>query len=55
MWGVSARKDVKGIDYSNADISLGASNSDEGLNFCAKGSCSGGGFVLDKIEAKKAI
>lgn len=54
-WGVSAKADFKGIDYSKADVTIGAANDEEGLSITAKGSCSSDGIVLNKIEAKKSM
>lgn len=53
-WGVSAKADFKGIDYTKADITLGATNADENLSFTAKGSYSSDGIVMNKIEVTKA-
>ena len=54
-WGVSAKADFQGIDYTKADVSLGVTNADEGLDFSAKGTCSGDGIVLNTIAARKAL
>lgn len=55
-WGLSAKADFKGLDFSNADMNFGVSNDDEGLSFAAKGSCgSGDGFVMKTIGATKCL
>lgn len=52
-WGVSARADFQGLDYTNADIKIGTENKDVGLNLSIGGNCGIDGIALDKIEGNK--
>ncbi len=52
-WGVSAGVNFQGIDYTNADLNIHASNADEELSLSVDGSYGAGGVRVDKIHSTK--
>lgn len=53
-WGVSARAEVDGLDFSNANVELDADNSDADLSVHLVAS-TGGAFNVRSIEATKGF
>ena len=53
-WGVSARAEFQGTDFSNAGIDIDANNADADLDIHLEAS-SGDGFSVNRVEATKRI
>jgi hypothetical protein len=53
-WGVSARADFEGLDFSKASVEIDASNSDNDLDVHLEASA-GDAFSVHKIEATKGF
>jgi len=53
-WGVSARAEFAGTDFSNADVDIEASNKDADLSVNVAATA-GGGFKAHRIEATKGF
>lgn len=54
-WGVTARAEFQGTDFTSADVDIDASN-DEGLSLHVDASAGGGdGFVVGKVEASQSF
>jgi len=54
-WGVSARAEVQGFDFKNADLEIDANNDDNDLSVNLQASVGNNGFAVSKIEATKGI
>lgn len=53
-WGVSARAEFQGTDFSNAAVDIDANNADADLDIHLEASA-GGGFNVNKVEATKRL
>jgi len=53
-WGVSARAEFQGTDFTNADIEVDANNADSDLDIHLEASA-GDGFSVNRVEATKRI
>jgi hypothetical protein len=53
-WGVSARAEFQGLDFSNADVDIDLNNSAEDLSIHLDASA-GNGFSVNRVEAVKGL
>mmetsp|Transcript_5932 Transcript_5932/g.7292 ORF Transcript_5932/g.7292 Transcript_5932/m.7292 type:complete len:267 (-) Transcript_5932:176-976(-) len=52
-WGLSAKVNFEGLDYTNADVKFGATNAGEELTLSVDGSYGNGGIRLNEIQGTK--
>lgn len=54
-WGVSARAEFTGTDFTNAAVEIDASNEDVDLDIHLEANAAGDGFSVNRVEATKRI
>lgn len=54
-WGISARAEFAGTDFTNADVDIGATSDENELSINLQASAGDGGFSVSSVKATKSL